>query len=178
MKIKKTVLVALFVILSLALFSTVAFAYTLLPYKWQGSTPIYLTYKHSSFTNTGNSGINAFNSALNDWNSCQSKIVLTFSSASSNTLDDYSLYSTSEYGRCDYAYNGTAMVWFHAFVNGGNTHIYESNVMRSAACHELGHGGATLNESIASCLMFGGRDRHYLYNPVQDDIAGINAQYP
>ena len=109
----------------------------------------------------------------------QMRINFSESSTSKNVLNSYTVTSSTEYGYCTSNYNSSTMTYnyFLAYVNSGNTHITESNVARSVAGHELGHGISLGEGDVADTLMDQGRDRTATYRPAQDELDGINTIY-
>jgi len=151
-------------------------AYVLEPYYWKDGVS-GLTYKWGSNLQTPGTVIRTdFENALSDWNGTPTPVWFSYSSRSSNTLNSYYVSDSSEYGVCNITYSGNEILYFTAMVNAGNINIGKSNVARSAAGHELGHG-IGLGHSTAIAIMNSNRDRTRIYTPQQDDINGVNARY-
>lgn len=178
MKRKKIISCTCILILLLG-FSKVTSAYVTTGFKWPGSTyPITVTFKwgdrltQSSVIKTGYT-----NAIYGDWNYMQMRIKFSESSSSSNILNSYTVTSSSEYGYNLLYSIGSTYDHFLAFVNAGNSQITQSNVARSVAGHELGHGISLAEGNVANSLMDQGRDRTVTYRPTQDDLDGINTIY-
>ncbi len=180
MKRKKVISFVCILILSLVFSSNVTSAYVAKSFKWAGSIyPITVTYKWGDRLTQPGVIKNGYIYALSDWNSMQMRINFSESSSSSNVLNSYTVTSSSEYGYCNSSYNTSTNTYnyFLAFVNTGNTHISESNVARSVAGHELGHGISLGEGNVADTLMDQGRDRTVTYRPTRDELDGINTIY-
>ena len=180
MKRKKIISFVCISILAIVFSSISISAYVPKAYKWAGSTyPITVTYRWGDRLTQPSVIKSGYIYALSDWNSMQMRINFSESSTSKNVLNSYTVTSSTEYGYCTSNYNSSTMTYnyFLAYVNSGNTHITESNVARSVAGHELGHGISLGEGDVADTLMDQGRDRTATYRPAQDELDGINTIY-
>jgi hypothetical protein len=163
------------IVLVFFIIPTTVSAYSPLGPKWPSGS---INYKWGSNLQTSGSVIRtAFEQATSDWTATPTRIIFSYNSSSVNTLNSYYLVDSSDYGVCNYSYTGSTFNNFTAMVNAGNSNVTTTNVARSAAGHELGHG-LGLDHTIASALMNSSRDRTIIYVPTADDVAGANSVYP
>lgn len=156
-----------------------AYAYTLELCYWVGTSPIPISYKWGSNLQTpGTVCRNGFENAISSWNSSQSKLSYFYYSTSSNVLNTEYVNDDLHYGYCYISYEllSGRIYYFEADINALNSHISETNVAQSAACHELGHS-LGLDHSTYTSIMNTERTRSVIYTPQIDDINGINAGY-
>lgn len=161
-------------------------AYNLETYQWNkplGST-LNVAVKYNTSNNTYRS---AFDTAVSDWNSSQSKINYNLSALNVNasnfvgteTIADQSLYGDTLVSSTN---TGTTnfINYFQAKINIGNDAVVtKTNTRRSAAVHELGHTLSLTHTPILTLsVMQPQRDREKVYTPQTDDINGVNARYP
>ncbi|WP_158630161.1 M57 family metalloprotease [Cohnella sp. AR92] len=160
-----------------------ASAYNLLTTKWPktvGSTYV-VKVKYSTIISTD--AKNAFDTAVSDWNSAQTKIsfnLSTSNSTSSNVVTTENVADQSLFGDTLLTSSGTTISYFTAMINVGNSDVInKSNTRRSAAGHELGHAlGLDHPPAPTLSIMNSFRDREVVYTPQLDDKDGIKAQYP
>jgi hypothetical protein len=172
---QKTVSVVLLFLVTALPFSTSA--YTLAGYTWPTSVS-GLSYKWGSNLQTsGGLSRTAFESAISDWNGTATKVFFSNSTGSSNILDTYYKIDSTDYGVTNVTSSGSSIVCFTSEINVGNTNVVNTtNVARSAAGHELGHG-LGLAHTSSTALMNQNRDRTKIYTPQSDDINGVNSMY-
>lgn len=175
-KSKITVFFMVLVMISISLISVHGYAF--LGIKWEGTTPISVTYKWgdslqgSSIIKTG------FSNSISDWFNSQDKINFFYSANSNNTLSSYNESATNIYGYCEIQPKSNNRIsYFTAYLNASHPEITQTNVARSVAGHELGHAMGLDHLETGIAIMNSNRDRTVIYTPKQDDINGINALY-
>ncbi|MCI3923515.1 matrixin family metalloprotease [Paenibacillus sp. TRM 82003] len=163
----------------------IASAYNTLGYSWPKSYGVTTEVKMRYETTGSNKYNTAFDTAVSDWNTAQSKIKFNLSSlntTSPNVVGTFGDYDQSLYGRCNYAWdNNNKLTSIQARLNAYQNNIdTNATVRRSTAGHELGHGLGLDHTSVVvvAYLMSSNRDRTSVYTPKSDDINGVNAIYP
>lgn len=152
--------------------------------KWDKVNYQTLTLKVKYSTIISNSAKTAFDSAVSDWNSAQSKIKFELSAAnttSQNIVTTQYSEDQSLYGDCDVYYNTSTnkIQYFVAKINIGNNSVNNTaKIARSAAVHELGHAmGLDHVFPPYLAIMNSSRDRETVYIPQKNDKDGINSLY-
>ncbi|WP_338555307.1 M57 family metalloprotease [Paenibacillus sp. KS-LC4] len=181
---KKSLLTAAILLLPALIFTSTAFAFTFTGHKWPKSVnSTYNVYVKYATTNTTYKA--AFDTAVSDWNSAQSKIKFnlsalntsTFSTVGTQNVDDPSMY-----GACiTYVSPGTTSTsYFTADINIGNPSVVNfPQTRRSTTGHELGHAlGLGHSSAPVTAIMNSSRNRENVYLPQTDDKNGINTLYP
>lgn len=134
-------------------------------------------YKWGDYLQTSGSTIrDAWEDAITDWDeACSAHFYHSdFAISELNSMhdDDDDLLGWTDV----YAPNGTVN-YFYAYLNAWSSYIFQTNVARSSANHELGHvlGLDEMTSGIA--IMNLNRNRATIYTPKTDDINGIRAIY-
>ncbi|SFE87446.1 Matrixin [Paenibacillus algorifonticola] len=181
---KKSLLTVTTLILMTFIFTSSALAYSFTGHTWSKTNGN--TYNVSvKYATTNTTYRAAFDSAVSDWNSSQSKIKFNLSAlnvSSLNKVGTQDVDNPSLYGVCiTYPISGTAKIsYFTADLNIGNPNVVNySKTRRSTAGHELGHAlGLDHVSVLVTAIMNSSRDRETVYTPQTDDINGVNALYP
>lgn len=179
---KRRLIIFSVIVLALMVPITSASAYNLLGYHWPKSVGKTYILKVKYNTTLPSAAKTAFDSAVSDWNSAQTKINIDLSisnTLSPNVLTTENVADQSLYGDTSWSYIGTEFISFTAMVNIGNSDVVnKTNTARSAAGHELGHAlGLDHTYPPYLSIMNSSRDREVVYTPQNDDISGINALY-
>lgn len=174
-KVRKTIVTFLFLVAITIIPPATAYAYSLQSYRLpKGTTQFMYGKELSDYPNVKTQWTNAVNS----WNNI-SKAPVKFSSfpAHLNSLSVIVINSSTLYGVTNSTTSGGKITQFLSLVNMGNPKNSSSNVIRSVACHELGHLLGLADLSSGTAIMNNNRNRGTLYTPQKDDINGVHAGY-
>ncbi|HEU4962562.1 MAG TPA: hypothetical protein VFV52_01695 [Bacilli bacterium] len=166
------------VILSLSLLPTVANA-------WSGTVDYWSDISGLSYTwgsNLQGSSLSktAFQQAVSDWNSTPTRVYFTYNSSSFTEFNTECITDSSEYGYTQVYSLDLDPQYFKSFLNVCKSDFSQTNIARSVANHELGHGLTLYDDNFTSptAIMNQNRNRTNVYVPGSDDILGINTKYP
>lgn len=178
---RKTIITLVLCIASILLYASLVSAYSLLGYKWSGSSyPITVNYRFGRDTSEGPVRT-AWRNGASDWNSCQSKIRFAEATITDNVCSCYYLVSSTEGAYTDLTVSGTNFISFRGFLNLGYEKYSLENAPEGLAVHEFGHViGLNDQVSITPSIMNAGDvdDENFSYYvPQTDDINGANAIY-
>jgi len=120
----------------------------------------------------------AWQSAVSDWKSKQSKVEFLYSSSSDSKLHSFHSVDKGLYGEMRWTSDFLKFVTkFNGYINNNANNITTTNVARSTANHELAHAMG-LDHVSGTSVMNSSRNRATIYLPQTDDVNGINARYP
>lgn len=143
------------------------------------------TYREISNYNMNDVWWNCVNNGRTSWNNAPTRVYFAVNSSSPNKImagnypdNWYGQYSPDKVNLIGSALQFSIRLNSRA-INSATDLTDWSKYVESTACHELGHSCFLSDiENSKTVLMGHARDRNDLYKPTDDDINGVNHNYP